>query len=110
MFKAYPVWVTKLRLLEGMARFSGQLLAPVEGFGRGFFAFRAKKGLVMLFLPIVGHIWCSVVSFVTFCSNPYIFEEKQFNKGQAMDQEQKSFCLILECSVHCPILNGQSRR
>ena len=32
-------------LLEGTARYAGLLLATVEGFGLGFFAFRAKKEL-----------------------------------------------------------------
>ena len=32
-----------LTLLEGTARYVGLLLAPVEGFGQGFLALRAKK-------------------------------------------------------------------
>ena len=57
-------------LLEDAARYAGLLLAPAEGFGlrpRAFFALRAKKGLIMLFWPILGHFWCPVVIFVTGC-------------------------------------------
>ena len=32
------------------------------------FALRAKKELFMLFLPILGNFWCSVVNSVTFSS------------------------------------------
>ena len=44
--------------LKDMARYSGLLLAPAEGFRlrpRGFFALRAKKELIMLFWLILDH-------------------------------------------------------
>ena len=58
--------------LEGTARYAGLLLAPAEDFGlrpRDFFALRGKKDLIMLFWPILGHLWCPVVTLVTFSSN-----------------------------------------
>ena len=42
-----------LQELEGMARYASQLLAPVEGFGRAFFF--ARREIIMLFWPILGH-------------------------------------------------------
>ena len=45
-------------------------LAPAEGFGRGFcFALWAKKEIFTLFVLIIGHFQCSVVTFVIFSSN-----------------------------------------
>ena len=63
--------------LEDMARYTGLLLAPGEGFGlwpRAFFALREKKGLIMLFRPIFGNFLCPVVTLVTFSSNLSNFE------------------------------------
>ena len=41
-------------LLEDTARYAGLLLAPAEGFGRGFFlAFWQKKGLLCCFGPFL---------------------------------------------------------
>ena len=48
-------------MLEGMAHYADQHLAPADGFGRGLF-------VIMLFLPILGHFWCSLVTLVTFSS------------------------------------------
>ena len=59
-------------LLEDTACYAGLLLAPAEGFGlqpRDFLALRAKKGLIILFWPILGYIWCPVVTLVTLSSN-----------------------------------------
>ena len=43
--------------------------ATVECFGQSFFfLFGQKKGLIMLFWPILGHCWCSVVSLIAFSS------------------------------------------
>ena len=64
--------------VEGMARHVDQLLAPAEGFDlcpRFFWLFGQRKGLIMLFLPILGHFWCSVVTLVTFSSNLINFEK-----------------------------------
>ena len=44
-----------------------------SAFGRGFF--RAKKGLIMMFVPILGHFWCSVVTLGTFRSYLNNFEK-----------------------------------
>ena len=41
------------------------LRPPAEG----FFALRAKKNLIMLFWPILGHCWCTVVPLVNLSSN-----------------------------------------
>ena len=58
----------------------GQLLVPAEGFGQVLFALRAKNGLIMLFLPILGHFWCALATLVTFSSNPNDFERKNIKK------------------------------
>ena len=60
----------------------GGLRPPAEA----FFALRAKKGLFMLFLPNLGHFWCSVVTSVTFSSNFSNFEKSKKNP-----QKSKSF-------------------
>ena len=39
-----------------------------------FVALRAKRELIMLFWPILGHFWCPVVTLVTFSSNLSNFE------------------------------------
>ena len=57
----------KSYLLEGTARYACLLLAPAEGFG-----LRAKKDLLTLLVPILGHVWCSVVTSVTL-SNIFRF-------------------------------------
>ena len=52
------------------------LLAPAEGFGlRPRHFFRAKKELIMLFWPVLGHFWCPVVTLVTFSNNHSLFEK-----------------------------------
>ena len=61
-------------VLEGTARYAGLLLAPAEGFSRGFVSLRAKKELIMLFWPVFGNFWCPVVTLVTFSSNISNFE------------------------------------
>ena len=45
-----------------------------------FFALRAKKELVMLFLPIFGDFWCPVETVVTFSSNLSNFERNKKTK------------------------------
>ena len=35
--------IAKLRVLKGSARYTGLLIAPAEGFGRGFFCPSGKK-------------------------------------------------------------------
>ena len=63
-------------ILEDTARYVGLLLAPAEGFSlwqSAFFAFRAKKDSIMLFWSILGHLWCPLVTLVTFRSNLNIF-------------------------------------
>ena len=71
-----------LKELEDTVRYAGLLLAPVEGFGlqpRAFFALPAKKDLIMLFWPILLHVWCPVVTLVTFSSNLSNFFKKSKN-------------------------------
>ena len=53
-----------------LAAREGLLLALAEGFGQGqgFLALRAKKELFTLFVIILGHFWCSVVTSVVFTS------------------------------------------
>ena len=50
-----------------MARYTGQILAPVEGFGRdqGFFCLKKKKPTFPV-SPVFCYFWCSVVTVVFF--------------------------------------------
>ena len=66
-----------LSKLEGMALNAGQLLAPAKGFGLWPRLFSSQKMLIMLFWPILFHIWCSVVILVTFNSNFINFGNKE---------------------------------
>ena len=61
-------------ILEDTARYAGLLLAPAEGFGRGFFCPSGKKRAFLLFWPIFGNFWCPVVTMVTFSSNLIIIQ------------------------------------
>ena len=54
---------TTLNVLEGMALYAGELIAPEEGFG------------LCPFWPILSHFWCSVVTLVTFSSNLNNYEK-----------------------------------
>ena len=72
--------------LEGRARYAGLILAPAEGFGRGFFGPSGKKELFTLFVPILGHFWCSVVTSVTFSSNLSNFE-KNAKKSEKSERD-----------------------
>ena len=72
--------------LEGTARYTGLLLNPVEGFSQGFFAPWAQKELFMDFVPILGHFWCSVVTYVTFSSNL----KNIFKKSKKSPQKSKN--------------------
>jgi hypothetical protein len=47
------------------------LLAPAEGFGLR--PRPSKKELFMLIWSTLGHFWCSVITSVTFTSNPNNF-------------------------------------
>ena len=76
--------------LEGRARYAGLILAPAEGFGQGFFGPSGKKELFTLFVPILGHFWCSVVTSVTFSSNLCNF--KKIQKIQ-----KKSHSILAKC-------------
>ena len=58
-----------------MARDAGLLLAPARGFGQGIFCpLDKKRELIMLFWPMFGNFWRSVVTLVTFSSNLSNFE------------------------------------
>ena len=65
--------------LEDTAHYAGLLLAPAEGFGRGFCSLWAKKEHIMLFWRIFGNVWCPVVTWVTFSSNLSNFERNSKN-------------------------------
>ena len=86
---ACSVLCAALSRLEDTARYAGLLLAPAEGFGRGFFALRAKNELFMLFWPILGDFWCPVVTVVTFSSNLSNFERTQKN-GKIQQENSKN--------------------
>ena len=63
--------------LEGTACYAGLLPAPAEGFSlrpKRFLPFGQKKGLFKLFVLILGHLWCLVVTSVTSSSNLYNLE------------------------------------
>ena len=63
-------------------RYAGLFLAPEEGFGlwqRLFLARWARKELLTLFVLVLGHVWCSVVTSVTFSSNVSNFEQNPKN-------------------------------
>ena len=65
--------------LEGTARYAGLLLAPVEGFGRGFFCPSSKK---RAYYAVLAHFWqflCPVINLVTFSSNLSNFEKNPKN-------------------------------
>ena len=76
--------VYKLRL-EGTARYAGLLLAPAEGFG-----LRPRLFLPFVFLLILGHFWCSVVTSVTFSSNLSNFEKNQKKSKKNSKKPKKS--------------------
>ena len=70
--------ITILPTLKGTARYADLLRGPAEGLDlrrRLFFPFGPKKELSMLFLLILGHFWCSVITSVTFSSNLSDFEK-----------------------------------
>ena len=50
--------------LEDTARYLGFILAPAEGFAHGLFCLLGKKIFCVMFLLILGHLWCSVVPIV----------------------------------------------
>ena len=63
-------------LLSGKTRRYGPLFGPtssscgwLQPLAEAFFALWAKKELIMLFWPILGHFWCPIVTLVTFSSN-----------------------------------------
>ena len=60
-----------------MACYADQLLAPAEGFGRGFFSGQKRANYDVV--PISGHFACLVVTLVTFSRNINNFEEKKKN-------------------------------
>ena len=64
-----------------MAGYADQLLAPVESFGFQIFSPSDKKVLNILFWLNLGHFRCSVVTLVTFSSNPINFEKKNPKKS-----------------------------
>ena len=62
-----------------MARYVGLLLASAEGFGLRprLFCPLGKIGLFTLFLLVLGHFSCSVVTSVMYSSNFSNFEKDQ---------------------------------
>ena len=68
-----------LSLLEGTARYAGSLLAPAESYGlwlRICLPFAQKREPLTMFMLILGHFWCSVVTYVMFSSNLSQFKKK----------------------------------
>ena len=61
-----------------MARYAGRHKAPAEGFG---------QGPIMLFWPVLGHFWCSVLTLVTFISNLNNFEKNPKNIQKIQQQK-----------------------
>ena len=68
-------------IVEDIACYAGFLLAPAECFGPVFFALGERIELFMLFLLILGHFLCSVLTQVTFSSNHRNFEKNQNNSN-----------------------------
>ena len=70
-----------------MARYADLLLAPAEGFGRGFFLpFGQKRELVMLFWPMLDHFWYPLVTLVTFSINLSNFKKIFFKIKKKQSQ------------------------
>ena len=67
-----------------MASYTGQLLAPAE----------AKKGPIMMFWPILGHFWFSVVALIIFSSKLIKFEERKKLKISKSSKESQKFIEI----------------
>ena len=63
--------------LESMVWYAGQLLDPATGFRRGYFCHLGQKRLIILLLPILGHLWCSLVPLVNVGSNLNYFKIKK---------------------------------
>ena len=53
---------------EDTARYAG-LLRGLWPLAKAFFGPSGKKGLIMLFWPILGHFWCTVLTLETLSSN-----------------------------------------
>ena len=87
------MWPNKPKL-EDTARYAGLLLAPAEGFGRGFFLpFGQKKIFLCCFCPFFGDFWCPVVAMESFSSNLRNFErnKKKNTKKKSKNKNQKFF-------------------
>ena len=86
-----------LSTLKDTSRYAGLLLAPAEGFGpqpRAFFALRAKKKLIMLFKPILGHFWCPVVTLVAFSSNVSNFKKNPKSQLKILKKSKKKLNIL----------------
>ena len=68
-----------IKELEGMARYTGQLIAPAEDFALQpkIVCPSGRKRFIMLFGLILGYFRCSVGTLVTFSSNLNNFERKR---------------------------------
>ena len=69
-----------LNVLKGTARYVGLLLAPAEG---------QKKIFLMLFLLILGHFSCLVVTSVTLRSNLSNFEKNPKKSKKSKKKSKK---------------------
>ena len=63
-----------------------KLLQRPTALGRGFFVCRTKKLFILLFLPILGHVWCSEVTLVLLVVTLIFFtvfsnKSKKFQKS-----------------------------
>ena len=79
------------KILDGTARCTDLLLAPAEGFGQAFFLPSGKKELVTLFMLILDHFCCSIVTYLIFRSTLSSFEKnpkslKNKNKIQTLQK------------------------
>ena len=68
--------------IEGTARYAGLLLASAEGFG-------LRPRLFTLFVPMLGHSLCSVVTSASFNSNLSNFENHPKNLKKLINLNKK---------------------
>ena len=74
LFMFMFILTKRYRPLHGPTYSSCRGLWPLA---TAFFALRGKKEHTRLFLPILGNVWCSVVTLVIFSSNLSNFEKNK---------------------------------
>ena len=55
----------------------------------------------MLFLPILGRFWGSVITLVKFSSNPDNFEQKTYKKNSNLNSPKKTKNVFMENGQIC---------